>query len=126
MTTLPANGSTGTCAYALSGMVTTTRSPRSAAPSVVSAEARSPRSATTSTSVSGPRELLSTTSYPLVMASLATACPTLPAPMKPMVVMRSQTSRPAALFRDGDPLGVLRGAGALAVGGVLVVHDQGV
>src|SRR3954454_11937623 len=107
-------------------MVTTTRSPCSAAPLAVSAVARSPSSWTTSTRVSGPRELLSTTSYPFVMASRATACPMFPAPMKPIVVMGCATDRLATLFRDGDLDGVLRTPDALAARGVLVVHDQGV
>jgi hypothetical protein len=38
-------------------------------------------------SVSGPRELLTTTSYPFLIDSRATWLPMCPAPMSPMVVM---------------------------------------
>src|SRR6476619_7568083 len=110
-------------------MVTTTRSPRPAAPALVSASACAPSAATTSVSVSGPRELLITTSYPCATASRATAWPMFPAPMKPMVVMAAPTPRRPRLFpgsAHGDPSGVLHRAGPLAAGRVLVVHDQGV
>src|SRR5689334_3631302 len=51
------------------------------------ARALGPSSATSPASVSGPRELLITTSYPLVTANRATWLPMLPAPINPMVVM---------------------------------------
>ena len=86
-TTLPARGSTGTERYLPSGMVTTTSSPARAASSGVAAQAFSPSSFTSPASVSGPRELLSTTSCPVFTASRASWLPMCPAPMKPMVAM---------------------------------------
>ena len=60
-TILPASGSTGTVLYALSGTVTITKSPV-AASAVVPAVAFGPRSAARASRLSGPRELLITTS----------------------------------------------------------------
>ena len=62
-------------------------SPASAASAAVAARARGPSSSTRSLSVSGPRELLSTTSWPASTASRATVLPMLPLPMSPTVVM---------------------------------------
>ena len=68
-------------------MLTTTRSPAAAAPVGVAARARGPSSSTRSLRVCGPRELLSTTSYPAATANRATVPPRYPLPMKPIVVI---------------------------------------
>src|SRR6266508_235417 len=68
-------------------MRTTTRSPGAAASAGVAARARGPSSATRSLRVCGPRELLSTRSYPAATANRATVPPMFPLPMKPTVVM---------------------------------------
>ena len=75
-------------------MLTTTRSPASAACSAVPAVASGPSSATSSVSVSGPRELLTTTWCPAATLSLATVPPIIPLPMIPMVVMTAPTPVP--------------------------------
>src|SRR4051812_36369536 len=62
-------------------------SPAWAASSGVAARARGPSSATRSFSVSGPRELLTTTSCPCVTASRASWLPMWPAPISPIVLM---------------------------------------
>src|SRR5579864_9115271 len=62
-------------------------SPAFAASNAVAARAFGPSSATSAVKVSGPRELLITTSYPFATASRATWLPMCPAPMSPMVVM---------------------------------------
>src|SRR5438477_7440657 len=114
MTSLPASGSTGTLRYARSGTLTSTMSPACAASAGVAARARGPSSSTSSLSVSGPRELLSTTSYPAATASLATVPPMCPLPISPTVVMSGPN--PAArsaipgLRRIGRP-GATRRAG---------------
>ncbi len=69
-------------------MVTTTTSPASAASAAVAARARGPRSATRSARVSGPRLLLSTTSWPASTTSRARVLPMFPLPMRPHVVMQ--------------------------------------
>jgi hypothetical protein len=79
---------------ALTGMLTTTRSPASAACAAVAAVASGPSSATRSCSVSGPRELLSTTRCPAATLSRATVPPIIPLPMKPIVVMTGANSGP--------------------------------
>src|SRR5918993_469676 len=63
-----------------------TNSPNSAASSGVPAFASGPSSATSSSSVSGPRELLIVTRWPSWTSLLASVPPMLPAPMIPMVV----------------------------------------
>jgi hypothetical protein len=80
ITTLPRNGSTGTLSTAANGIVTTTRSPAAAASSAVPARACGASSSTRSCSVSGPRLLLSTTSWPASTASRATVLPMFPLP----------------------------------------------
>src|ERR1700686_5050032 len=64
MTVFPASGAAGKLGKALTGTVTTTMSPAAAASPLVAADARGPSSAARSASVSGPRELLSTTWCP--------------------------------------------------------------
>src|SRR6478609_5292953 len=91
MTTFPASAACGRSPRAWSGTVTTTTSPARAASSAVAARACGPSSSTRSVSVSGPRLLLSTTSWPASTASRATVLPMLPLPMKPQVVMRAPT-----------------------------------
>jgi len=76
-------------------MLTTTRSPAAAASAGVAARARGPNSSTRSLRVCGPRELLSTTSYPAATASRATVPPRFPLPMKPTVVMPLGNPGPA-------------------------------
>src|SRR6266508_2701319 len=85
-------------------MLTTTRSPAAAAPVGVAARARGPSSSTRSLRVCGPRELLSTTSYPAATANRATVPPRYPLPMKPIVVIPlwSTLASPPA-FRDAGP-----------------------
>ena len=78
----------------MTGIATTTRSPASAACSPVAAVASGPSSSMRSFSVSGPRELLSTTWCPAATLSLATVPPIIPLPMKPTVVMTAPTPRP--------------------------------
>src|SRR3954447_18770343 len=73
-------------------------SPASAASKAVAARARGPSSATRSARDSGPRLLLSTTSWPAATASRATVLPMLPLPMSPMVVMSGASSRSAVSF----------------------------
>src|SRR5580692_11203831 len=69
MTVFPASGAAGKLGKALTGTVTTTMSPAAAASTLVAADARGPSSAARSASVSGRRELLSTTWCPASMAS---------------------------------------------------------
>src|SRR3954452_11477520 len=61
-------------------------SPAAAASAAVAARARGPSRPTRSVRVSGPRLLLSTTSWPASTASRATVPPMFPLPMSPMVV----------------------------------------
>src|ERR1017187_202283 len=89
MTVFPASGAAGKLGKALTGTVTTTMSPAAAASPLVAADARGPSSAARSASVSGPRELLSTTWCPASMASRAMALPICPLPMNPTVVIFS-------------------------------------
>ncbi len=89
MTVFPASGAAGKLGKALTGTVTTTMSPAAAASPLVAADARGPSSAAVSASVSGPRELLSTTWCPASMASRAMALPICPLPMNPTVVIFS-------------------------------------
>src|SRR6187402_1816030 len=91
MTTLPASAACGRSPRALSGTVTTTTSPARAASCEPAARACGPSSPTRSASVSGPRLLLRTTSWPASTASRATVLPMFPLPMKPQVVMRAPT-----------------------------------
>jgi hypothetical protein len=70
---------------------TTTMPPSAAASPLVAADARGPSSATVSASVSGPRELLSTTWCPAATASRAMVLPNLPLPMNPTVIMPRPT-----------------------------------
>src|SRR3954451_5635869 len=85
MTILPASGAGGRSPMLLSGIVTTTISPASAASRGELARARGPSSLTSSFNVSGPRELLTTTSYPCRTASRASWLPMWPAPINPIV-----------------------------------------
>jgi hypothetical protein len=87
MTVFPASGAAGKLGKALTGTVTTTMSPAAAASPLVAADARGPSSAAVSASVSGPRELLSTTWCPASTASRAMAEPMDPLPMNPTVVI---------------------------------------
>src|SRR5579862_3356994 len=84
-------------------MLTSTRSPASAACSAVPARASGPSSAASSASVSGPRELLSTTWCPAATLSLATVPPIIPLPMMPTVVMTPPTPDPVRSFREFVP-----------------------
>src|SRR5689334_3796779 len=76
-------------------------SPAAAASTGVPARAREPSSATRSASVSGPRLLLTTTSWPASTASRARVPPMCPAPMSPMVVMPGPIVGVADAFPDG-------------------------
>ena len=89
MTVFPASGAADNPGKALTGTETTTMSPAAAASPLVAADARGPSSATVSASISGPRELLSTTWCPASMASRAMVLPSCPLPMNPTVVMFS-------------------------------------
>src|SRR5437016_1778962 len=91
-------------------------SPAAAASAAVAARARGPSSLTRSVRVSGPRLLLSTTSWPASTASRAMVLPMFPLPMSPMVVTYAASRAPAEPFparshpghaRDGEPTGVL-------------------
>src|SRR5690349_2261444 len=82
-----------------SGIVTTTMSPARAASWAVAARARGPSSLTSADSVAGPRELLTTTSYPFLIARRATWLPMCPAPMSPMVVIATTYARRRAAAR---------------------------
>src|SRR5579863_3244944 len=82
-------------------MVTTIRSPDSAASCPVPARASGPSSAARSARVCGPRELLSTTGYPAATASLATVLPMRPLPISPTVVMDAVTPAGQPAFRAG-------------------------
>ncbi len=84
--------------YALKGTVTTATSAASAASIAVAARAFGPSSATRPASVSGPRELAMTTSYPFAMAARATWLPMCPAPMIPIVVMVAPTGCRGGMF----------------------------
>src|ERR1022692_1220663 len=102
MTVFPASAAAGKSGKAWTGTATTTMSPATAASPLVAADARGPSSATVSASVSGPRELLSTTWYPASMASRAMALPICPLPMNPTVVIFSaslQKSRTLVMCR---------------------------
>src|SRR3954463_16185510 len=78
-----------------------TTSPEAAASVTVPARAFSPRSETSSCSVSGPRELLITTSYPRSTRPRARVDPMCPAPMIPTRVMPGATHRESADSRCG-------------------------
>jgi hypothetical protein len=108
MTVFPASGAAGKPGKALTGTVTTTMSPAAAASPLVAADAAGPSSAARSASVSGPRELLSTTLCPAAMASRAMALPICPLPMNPTVVMFQLP---------------FRGAVALSCAGSVVIED---
>src|SRR5450631_12788 len=82
-------------------MATTTRSPAPAASSAVAARAIGPSSPVSSLSVSGPRELLSTTACPAATASRATVPPIIPLPMNPTVAIIARTEPPPGSFRRG-------------------------
>src|SRR3954447_2875831 len=82
-------------------MVTTTRSPAAAASSAVAARACGPSSPTSSVSVSGPRLLLSTTSWPAATARPARGPPMFPLPMSPIVVTYRANAGSAAAFPSG-------------------------
>src|SRR5882762_8339088 len=92
MTILPARGNTGTWPMFFSGIVTTTMSPRSAVSVGLAARALGPSSSTRPFSVSGPRELLITTSYPCATANLASWLPMCPAPINPITFASISTS----------------------------------
>jgi hypothetical protein len=84
---LPRQWRGGQVGQPLTGTETTTMSPAAEASPLVAADARGPSSAAVSASVSGPRELLSTTWCPAAMASRAIVLPICPLPMNPTVVM---------------------------------------
>src|ERR1019366_1237040 len=115
MTVFPASGAVGKSGKAWTGTVTTTMSPAAAASQLVAAAARGPSSAAVPRSVSGPRELLSTTRCPASMASRATVLPICPLPMIPTVVIFSaslQKSRTLLMCRircDPGPCPSARG-----------------
>src|SRR3954468_21274390 len=81
-------------------------SPAAAASAAVAARACGPSEATRSPRVSGPRLLLSTTSWPASTASRARVLPMFPLPMSPIVV--TQTANTGATRRfplwHGDPV----------------------
>src|SRR3984957_11116049 len=95
MTGFPASGLTGRSPNALTGTLTRTRSPASAACWAVPAVASEPSSAASSARVSGPRELLTTTRYPAATLSRATVPPIMPLPMMPRVAMTAPPPDPA-------------------------------
>src|ERR1700735_3752829 len=103
MTGLPPSGLTGRSPNALTGTLTRTRSPASAACAAEPAVASGPSSAASSARVSGPRELLTTTRYPAATLSRATVPPIMPLPMMPRVAMTAPTPDPAPAFRGRDP-----------------------
>src|SRR3954465_9748266 len=72
--------------------------PAAAASAAVAARACGPSSLTRSVRVSGPRLLLSTTSWPASTASRATVLPMFPLPMSPMVVTSGASRAPARPF----------------------------
>src|SRR3954467_7537707 len=76
-------------------------SPAAAASVEVAARAWGPSSSTSSERVSGPRLLLSTTSWPAATASRATVLPMFPLPMSPIVVTYAANSRSASAFPSG-------------------------
>jgi hypothetical protein len=88
----PASAAAGKTGKALTGTATTTMSPAAAASPLVAADVRGPSAALRYASVSGPRELLSTTWCPASIASRAMALPICPLPMIPTVVMFSAQS----------------------------------
>src|ERR1022692_2317282 len=122
MTVFPASAAAGKSGKAWTGTATTTMSPATAASPLVAADARGPSSATVSASVSGPRELLSTTWYPASMASRAMALPICPLPMNPTVVIFS-----ASLPEDPGhlPDSLRSGVPASAGGEVMAVVQIG-
>src|SRR3954454_1318064 len=73
-------------------------SPAAAASAAVAARAWGPSWCTRSVSVSGPRLLLSTTSWPASTASRARVLPMFPLPMSPMVVTSAASRAPAEPF----------------------------
>src|SRR3954471_17968627 len=73
-------------------------SPAAAASAAVAAHARGPSWATRSARVSGPRLLLSTTSWPASIASRATVLPMFPLPMSPIVVTFAGNAAAAPAF----------------------------
>src|SRR3954468_1229080 len=73
-------------------------SPAAAASAAVGARARGPSPATRSARVSGPRLLLSTTSWPASTASRATVLPMFPLPMSPIVVTSAGNAAAAPAF----------------------------
>src|SRR5437773_2322847 len=136
MTTLPASGPGSTLRKARNGIVTTTRSPPSAASCPVPARASGPSSPASPVRVSGPRELLSITGCPAATASFATVPPILPLPISPTVVMDALTQAGGRSFRAGvlaagfaervqqclhPGAQVVRGPG----GDKVAVHDRG-
>src|SRR5262245_23594752 len=78
-------------------------SPARAASSGVVARALGPSSSTSAASVSGPRELLITTSCPLLTESRASWLPMRPAPMSPMVVMAAEPRYASSASQGGAP-----------------------
>src|ERR1700691_927020 len=98
MTVLPASGPAGTLGYARNGMATTTMSP-AAACAPVPARASGPSSRASSSSVSGPRELLSTTWCPAATLSRATVPPINSPPINPTGVMQGGNADSPPTFR---------------------------
>src|ERR1700735_4638774 len=127
MTVFPASGAAGKSGKALTGTVTTTMSPAAAASSLVAADAAVPRSAARCASVSGPRELLSTTWCPAAMASRAMAPPICPLPMNPTVVILGVPPERPCPGHLPDPLrsGALPSAGGEVVAVVQIGEQAG-
>jgi hypothetical protein len=86
ITTLPANGSGGRSRSARGGIAIATTSPKRAASGTVPARTPPPSETTTPASVSGPRELLSMTSWPAAPNRTASARPMWPAPTIPILI----------------------------------------
>src|SRR5437588_12235785 len=108
-------------------------SPAAAASAALAARARGPSSLTRSVRVSGPRLLLSTTSWPASTASRATVLPMFPLPMSPMVVTYAASRAPAEPFparshpghaRDGEPTGALDHVAGTADPALGLVHTN--
>src|SRR5215213_7112888 len=95
-----------------------------AASSAVAARAFGPSRPTRSARVSGPRELLSTTSYPASIARRARVLPMWPLPTKPIVVMTRATRSAQAVFPPVFAFGGRRSHRAQCLHEVGEVHPQ--
>src|SRR3954463_4473050 len=108
-------------------------SPAAAASVEVAARARGPSCFTRAVRVSGPRLLLSPTSWPASTASRATVLPMFPLPMSPMIVTFAASRAPAEPFparshpghaRDGEPTGALDHVDGSAAPALGLVHTH--